>query len=39
MQKKQEEINQSTSAAERAIEKLQSNNDLIKVREMIHLNV
>ncbi|XP_039977457.1 E3 ubiquitin-protein ligase TRIM16-like [Xiphias gladius] len=30
MQKKQEEISQSTSAAERAIEKLQSNNDLIK---------
>ena len=31
MQKKQEEISQSTSAAEKAIENLQSNNDLIVV--------
>ncbi|XP_040919490.1 tripartite motif-containing protein 16-like isoform X2 [Toxotes jaculatrix] len=30
MQQKQEEISQSTTAARRAIEKLQSNNDLIK---------
>lgn len=31
MQKEQEEISQSTSAAEKTIEKLHSNNDSIKV--------